>query len=97
MDSICTKIFRDTAEALFRFSSRLYGAGWDVALPPGHDLAGPDMLILYHTFMVLGRAGLAWEDRLRPLVGADLLTSISYSDLSVHSILLHQTSYRSGR
>src|SRR6266516_1894501 len=47
------------------------------------------MLILYHTFMNLGRARSAWEGRLRPLIGAGFHGAISYSDSSVH-IIFHQ-------
>ena len=40
-----------------------------LALLSAHDLAVPDMLILYHTFMNLGRVRSALEGRLRPLIG----------------------------
>jgi hypothetical protein len=55
----------------------------------GHDLTVLGMVILYHTFMNLGRASLAWEDRLRPVIAAGFHTAIPYSDLSVH-IIFHQ-------
>jgi hypothetical protein len=88
MDSICTIYLRIQVDISF-----LYFQLWAVrslfrrlALLLGHDLAVPDMLILYHTLMDLGRALLAWEDRLQPLFGVGLYIVISYSDSSDHII-----------
>jgi hypothetical protein len=81
-DSICTKDLGIQVEMGFLYFQlqAVRSLLRRLALLLGHDLAVPDMVILYHTFMNLGRAALAWEDGLRPVIAAGFHTAIPYSE-----------------